>query len=203
MVSCSIYSCKHFSSCTVHTIDHQQYYQSALADDMHQSYHHQSTLARHSVVQCSEDADPGHTAELVGLPRSSIPLEYDWEFAAEHIRLLLSSIARSGGRIHSLLPNVWTIDICGQTMMISCTQNIGCYRACLHKSIDEVPESVAMWRDYLISLGLSSTTVMIDGVPTIVAFGGVSVLASGDDSLVCGFNFYSAYVSPVLILSLG
>ena len=189
MVSCSIYSCKHFSSCTVHTIDHQQYYQSALADDVHQDNHHQSTLARHSIVQCSEEADPGHTAELVGLPRSTIPLVYDWEFAINQITLLLSSIAGSG-RIQSLLPNVWTIDICGQTMMISCTQNIGCYRACLYKSIDEVPESVAMWRHYLTSLGLSSTTVMIDDVPTIVAFGGVSVLASGDDLLVCGFNFY-------------
>ena len=64
-------------------------------------------------------------------------------------------------------------------MIISCTQNIGLYRECLHKSIDEVPEGVAVWRDYLISLGISSTIVMIDDVPTIVAFGGVSVLSSG------------------------
>lgn len=152
----------------VHTIDHQQHYQDALAD--------LSLFARHSIVECSEAADTGHSAEIVGLPRVMIPSVYDWEFAINHIRLILSSITTNGGIIQPLLPNVCNIGINGQTMMLSCTQSIALYRACLHKSIDKVPEHVARWRDYLTSVGISSSTIMIDDVPTIVAFGGVSVL---------------------------
>ena len=111
---------------------------------MHQE---NQSLAGHSVmvVNCSEAADIGHSAELVGLPRAIVTSVYDWEFVIDHIRMLLSSITTNGGSVQRLLPNVWNvIDINRQTTIISCTQNIGLYRECLHKSIDEVPEGVAV-----------------------------------------------------------
>ena len=178
---------------TVQTTNHQEHHQSAFSDYVQ----YQNQL----LAKCSEAADTGysaelvglprdtfpsgddrenaadtsHPAELVGLPRDTIPSGDDEKFAANQIGLLLHLITRSGGRVQALSPNVWIIDIYGQTMIVSCTQSSEYYRTCLRESI-EIPKSVAMWRNYLTSWGISSTTAMIEDVPIIVAFGGESVL---------------------------
>ena len=146
------------------------------------------------MVECSEAADTSDSTELAGLPTSTNdPLIHDEELVTDLMELLWSSLIRSGGRATLLSPNQWIVDMHGQTMIIVLTKDLAVYSKHLHKSADRVPECVARWRDHLMSLGVSSTITMIHNIPTIIAFGGVSVLlpTSSHNYLVCGNSFYN------------
>ena len=146
------------------------------------------------MVECSEAVDTSDATELVGLSSSTDdPLVYDKESVTNLMRLLWSSLIRSGGRAKLLSPNKWIIDIHGKTMIIVLTKDLAVYSKHLHKSANRVPECVARWRNHLMSLGVSSITTMMHDIPTIIAFGGVSVLlpTSSNNYLVCGNSFYN------------
>ena len=174
-------------------VDHQQCNQDVPLDQIC----HQLSLAACSqprVVQCSEAVDTGDLTELAGLPTStSDPLVHEKESVTNLMGLLLSSMISGGGRAELLSTNQWIIKIHGQTLIIVLTKNIAIYSKHLRKSADVVPECVAGWRNHLMSLGVSSTTTMMHDIPTIIAFGGVSVLlpTSSNNYLVCGNTFYN------------
>jgi len=140
-----------------------------------------------NMVECREEVGTSDTQELAVSQNTSLVRNKALVLNPNKMSLL-SLIMNDGGQIRSLSPSQLIIDIDGQTMVIIFTQDMALYNK--HVKLPEharLSEHVARWRTYLINWDVSSTALMISNVPTIIAFGSVSVLFQNPNNtqLVC------------------
>lgn len=155
--------------------------------DNNQNDQRQSLVNENShphMVGSAEAVDIGVSCELVASQSMVHPLLYDKQLVFNWMSFL-SSVMHNGGQITSMSSSRVIIEMQGQTITILFTQDIGFFIRCSHNIHDKIPAHIARWREHLIALGIHSTPAMIDGVPTIIAFGNVS-----GTMLVC----YTIYV---------